>query len=121
MSGRRVVTVPDLAAVRVVREAVKDKSYRGTPLGLAVGRYIRWKRAEWGTSERTIRDYEATLAAFSLWFADLEPEDFEPPGGTERIREFIESEWGDSPPGCAGRSCRRCGTSSSGRWSTRGC
>jgi integrase len=104
LSGHSHPAAPDLAAaVRVVREAVKDKSYRGTPLGLAVGRYVRWKRSEWGASERTIRDYEATLAAFSLWFADLEPADFEPPVGTERIREFIENEWGDVSAGTRGK------------------
>ena len=29
-------------AARIIREAVKDKSYRATPLGQLVGRYLRW-------------------------------------------------------------------------------
>jgi integrase len=32
----------------MMRDAVKDRSYRATPLGLEVARYIRWKRNEWG-------------------------------------------------------------------------
>jgi hypothetical protein len=28
-------------AARIIREAVKDKSYRSTPLGQLVGRYLR--------------------------------------------------------------------------------
>ena len=43
----------------MMREAVKDKSYRATPLGLLVGRYLRWFRNEWGATPSTIRDYEA--------------------------------------------------------------
>jgi hypothetical protein len=33
-------------AARMMRDSVKDKSYRATPLGLLVGRYIRWFRNE---------------------------------------------------------------------------
>lgn len=44
------------AAAKIVREAVKDKSYR-SPLGLMVGRYLRWKRFEWGARDATITDY----------------------------------------------------------------
>ena len=29
-------------AARIIREAVKDKSYRKTPLGQLVARYLRW-------------------------------------------------------------------------------
>jgi hypothetical protein len=50
-------------AARIIREAVKDKSYRRTPLGQLVGRYLRWFRNEYGATDSTIRDYEAVLAA----------------------------------------------------------
>jgi hypothetical protein len=41
------VTALTLAqAARMMREAVKDKSYRATPLGLVAGHYMRAKR--WG-------------------------------------------------------------------------
>lgn len=89
----------DLAqAATVVRDAMRDKSYRATPIGLAVGRYIRWKRNEWGASERTLPDYESTLAALALFYADLAPEDFEPPVGTERVREFLAHLCADHAP-----------------------
>jgi hypothetical protein len=58
-------------AARIIREAVKDKSYRKTPLGQLVGRYLRWFRNEYGATESTIRDYEAILARMSL-LADRE-------------------------------------------------
>ena len=83
------------AAARILREAVKDKSYRSTPLGLEVGRYCRWKRNEWGATTETMRDYEAILAKLALDHADLELSDFAPPIGTERLREFIDNRWGD--------------------------
>src|SRR3954453_18592229 len=60
-------------AARIIREAVKDKSYRATPLGVLVGRYIRWFRNEWGATPATIRDYEAILARMSLTLADKDP------------------------------------------------
>jgi integrase len=60
-------------AARIVREAVKDRSYESTPLGTMVSRYIRWFRNEWGATSTTIRDYEAILARMSLTLADKEP------------------------------------------------
>lgn len=64
------LTKADLA--RMIREAVKDKSYRATPLGTMVARYIRWLRNEWGATPATVRDYEAILARMSLTLADKE-------------------------------------------------
>src|SRR6185312_4525060 len=91
--------LPELAdAARIVREAVKDKSYRATPLGLIAGRYLRWKRFEWGATDATIRDYEIPLSYLALDFADLEPRDFEPPVGRERLREFLDHRWGKRSP-----------------------
>lgn len=86
------------AAAQMIREAVKDRSYRATPLGLEVARYYRWKRNEWGATETTLRDYEAILARLSLYFADLDLADFEPPVGTERLREFWDHYWGEKSP-----------------------
>jgi hypothetical protein len=60
-------------AARIIREAVKDKSYRSTPLGQLVGRYLRWFRNEYGATDSTLRDYEAVLARMSLTLADKEP------------------------------------------------
>ena len=69
------------AAARIMREALRDRSYRGTPLGLEVARYIRWKRNEWGATQDTIRDYEAILSKLALDHADLDLSDFAPPVG----------------------------------------
>ena len=81
-----------------MRDALKDRSYRATPLGLEVAKYYRWKKNEWGATPSTLRDYEAPLALLALDHADLELTDFEPPLGTERIREFWERHWGDRSP-----------------------
>ena len=82
-------------AARMMRDAVKDRSYRATPLGLDVARYYRWKKNEWGATAETLRDYEAILARLALYFADLELADFAPPVGTERLRECWDHFWGD--------------------------
>lgn len=65
------LTSGDLA--RMIREALKDKSYQATPLGTLVARYIRWFRNEWGATPTSVRDYEAILARMSLTLADKEP------------------------------------------------
>src|SRR5262249_53136720 len=85
-------------AARLLRDAIRDKSYRGTPIGLEVGRYIRWKRSEWGAADNTMLAYEQILAKFALHHADLELGDFAPPVGTDRVREFLGYHWGESKP-----------------------
>jgi site-specific recombinase XerD len=82
----------------MMRDAVKDRSYRATPLGLEIARYYRWKKNEWGATADTLRDYEASLARLALFFADLDLPDFAPPIGTERLRECWEHHWGDRAP-----------------------
>jgi hypothetical protein len=49
-------------AARIMREAVKDKSYRSTPVGLEVAHFIRRFRNEYGATAETLHDYEAILA-----------------------------------------------------------
>jgi len=82
----------------VLRDAMKDRTYRSTPLGLEVAKYYRWKKNEWGAQPSTLRDYEAPLSRFCLDHADLELQDFEPPLGTERVREFWDRHWSDRSP-----------------------
>lgn len=92
-------TLHELAnAARVLRDAVRDRSYRATPLGLHVARYYRWKKNEWGASPLTLRDYEAILRNLALYFADLELADFAPPVGIERLREAWDHDYGDRSP-----------------------
>jgi integrase/recombinase XerC len=73
MSGIYVTRLTLTEAAQIMRVAVKDKRYRATPLGLLVGRYLRWFRNEWGATATTIRDYEAILARMSLTLADKDP------------------------------------------------
>jgi integrase/recombinase XerD len=77
----------------MMRDSVKDKSYRATPLGLLVGRYIRWFRNEWGATASTIRDYEAVLARMALTLADKKPLDVT----VEDLRDVIDL-WADREP-----------------------
>jgi integrase family protein with SAM-like domain len=83
--GRARLTLGE--AARIIREGVKDKSYRKTPLGQLVGRYLRWFRNEYGATDSTIRDYEAVLARMSLLLADREPLEV----STEDLREVIDT------------------------------
>jgi len=85
-------------AAQMMRAAVKDKSYRATPVGLEVAQFIRWFRNEYGATTETLRDYEAILAKLAIDHADLELRDFEPPIGTTRLREFIDARWGEAAP-----------------------
>lgn len=66
----RTLTLAEVA--RMMRAAVKDKSYRRTPVGLLVGRYVRWFRNEWGATERSVEDYESVLSRMALTLADRE-------------------------------------------------
>lgn len=79
-------------AASIMREAVKDKSYRSTPLGLLVGRYIRWFRNEYGATPESIRDYESILAKMCLRLADKDPLMVD----VEDLRELIDERWGDA-------------------------
>src|SRR4051812_1420772 len=60
-------------AAETLRAAMRDRSYRATPVGVLVARYIRWLRNEWGATPATIRDYEGVLARMALTLADREP------------------------------------------------
>lgn len=61
---------------RRIEQAVRDKSYRLSPIGDLVGRYVRWCRGERGlVKDTTVKDYESTLAHMSIMLAHLQPED----------------------------------------------
>lgn len=83
-------------AARIMREAVKDKSYRAYPLGGEAGHYMRWKRGS--LTPASYRDYESCLDKLARHYCDLELVDFEPPVGTERLEEFMDFLWGDAAP-----------------------
>jgi integrase/recombinase XerC len=77
---------------------VKDKSYRTTPLGREVGHFMRYLRNEFGATESTLRDYEAILSKLARHFPARELSEFEPPEGTQLLRELIDSVWGERTP-----------------------
>lgn len=83
-------------AARIMREAVRDKSYQQLPLGGDVAAYLRSKRRR--LTDSSFRDYEGILDKFARFFLDLELQDLEPPVGRERIEDFLEATWGDSAP-----------------------
>jgi integrase/recombinase XerC len=88
---------PTLAeAARLIREAVRDKSYQLTPIGADAAGYLRAKRKR--LTESSYRDYESCLDKLARHFLDLQIEDFEPPTGTERIEEFLDALWGSGAP-----------------------
>jgi hypothetical protein len=89
---------PALAeAARLIREAVRDKSYQLTPIGADAAGYLRAKRKR--LTDSSYRDYESCLDKLARHFLDLQIEDFEPPTGTERIEEFLDA------TGCACACC----------------
>jgi site-specific recombinase XerD len=83
-------------AARIMREAVRDKSYQLTPLGAEAAGYLRVKRKR--LTDSSYRDYEGCLDKLARHFLDLRVEDFEPPAGTERLEEFLDALWGSGAP-----------------------
>ncbi len=84
-------------AARIMREAVRDKTYQLFPLGMEAAAYLRVKRKRLTSESR--REYEGTLDKLARYFPDLEVSDFEPPVGTQRLEEFLEHQWGEGAPG----------------------
>lgn len=83
-------------AARIMREAVKDKSYQLLPLGQDAATYLRHKRKR--LTDSSYRDYEAGLDKLARFFPDLELADFEPPVGTDRVEEFLDAQYGHQAP-----------------------
>jgi len=83
-------------AARIMREAVRDKSYQQLALGQDVAAYLRTKRKRLTPS--SFRDYEGGLDKFCRYFLDLQLSDFEPPVGTRRLEEFLDAQWGGREP-----------------------
>jgi site-specific recombinase XerD len=79
------------------RDVVKDQTYRLLPLGDDAAQYLRHKRKR--LTEGSYEQYEGTLNKFCRYFADLRGViDFEPPVGTERVEDFLDSTFGDCKP-----------------------
>jgi integrase/recombinase XerC len=94
LAPSQTLTLAD--AARMIREAVKDKSYRLLPLGEDVAAYLYAKRKRLTAS--SFRDYEGSLDKFVRYFLDLELKDFEPPAGTRRVEEFLDATYGGQAP-----------------------
>jgi len=85
-------------ATRIVREAMRDKSYQLTPIGAEVAAYMRHKRKR--LTKASERGYESFLHKLAVDFADINKLcEFEPPDGTRLIEEFLDRRWGDLAPG----------------------
>ena len=96
MSTQTVDSLTLAEAARIMREAVRDKSYQLCPLGEEIAGYLRAKRKR--LTDDSFRDYESGLDKLARHFPDLQIEDFEPPSGTERLEEFLDAQWGASAP-----------------------
>jgi integrase/recombinase XerC len=84
-------------AARIMREAVRDKSYQLLPMGEEAARYLRSKRKRLTDSSYT--SYEGCLDKLARHFPDLELKDFELPIGAERLEAFLDDRWGQNEPG----------------------
>ena len=87
------VTTESLAyAAQVRAEAMKNKSYRVSPIGGEVGRYMRALR--WSNkAQNTIDTYETVLARLAVDYAHLDTLDqFD----VETVRGFLDEHWGEA-------------------------
>jgi integrase len=69
----------------------------------AIRRYLVYFRNEFGATERTYEDYKGVLRRLTRAFPDSLLEEWEPPAGTETLREFIDTLWGDKTGGTRGK------------------
>lgn len=84
------------AAAATMREAMRNKSYQLTPLGMEAAEFLRIKRKR--LAQNSLDAYESTLNAFCLHHPTRELEDFEPPQGTYLLENFLDYGWGDKAP-----------------------
>ena len=83
------------AQVRLAqRSLVKDKSYRATPVGAEVGRFLRKLRWEEST-QNTLDTYEIVLARLAYDHAHYQGLD---EFTTEGVRDFLDDHWGEAAP-----------------------
>lgn len=59
------------------------------PIGHEVARYLRMKRKR--LTDSSYCSYEFCLEKFVQHCQDLQPEDFEPPAGTERLEAHVNA------------------------------
>jgi len=83
-------------AARMMREAIKDKSYQETPLGQEVAAYLRQKRKR--LTESSYRNYEGILHKLCIDHADLELHAFAPPAGSDIVELFLDNRYGGGSP-----------------------
>lgn len=84
------------SALRMIQDAVRDKTYQELPLGQEVADFLRIKRKR--LTPASERAYEATLAALVLYFPTLELRDLELPAGVGLIERFLDDTWGHQAP-----------------------
>jgi hypothetical protein len=86
--GTRLPPEQMIALAPLIRDAMKDKSYQLTPIGIQAAEYLRVKRKR--LTGDSYRDYESGLDKLARYFPDLRVQDFEPPTGTQRLEEFLD-------------------------------
>ena len=91
-TGHRLDRLTLAEAAAIIETALRDKSYRASPLGQLVGRYIRWFRNEWGATPESIRDYESILSKMTIKLAHREPLEID----VEDLRGVIDHYWSDA-------------------------
>lgn len=90
-----VVAVSELTRAdraRMLREHMRDPDNQLSVMGDEVAAYLRAKRKR--LTKGSNRKYTGCLRRFVDFFTDLEPGDFEPPIGTQRVEEFLDAWWG---------------------------
>lgn len=84
-------------AAILMRAALRDRSYQGTPLGFKVRDYLAWKQ-DGGASPHSQRDYETTLARLALEHADLDVASLEGQDGRRLVEGWWRRAWSDAEP-----------------------
>jgi integrase len=90
-------------AAMMLDQALRDKTYQGSPLGQKVAAYLHWKEVEDGATPRTVRDYEAALARLALRYAATPVEAFDGDAGRKLVTQFWYSQW----DGCEANTRRK--------------
>lgn len=83
-------------AARMMREAMRDKTYQLTPLGMESAEFLRFQRKR--LAQNSLDAYESTLNVFCLHFPTSTLADLEPPAGIALVETFLDAGWGDKAP-----------------------
>lgn len=86
-------------AALIMADVRRRQGWKETPIGREIAEYLTWKELEWGAAAETIANREAPLYKLAEDHLHQPFSIFEPPGGTQRVRDTLYKNWGEASDG----------------------